>query len=86
MACLLRSSAYVVDPTAEEASIASGILTLTLNAQRELCVLTKAGGTPLVVGDLLQVVNVAIDIVKEMTLELEDALRRDSITRTVDVV
>lgn len=61
-------------------------MTLTLNAQRELCVLTKAGGTPLAVGDVMKVINVAIDVVKEMSRDIDDALKLDASARVVDII
>lgn len=79
------SNLLILDPTQEESSIATGTLTLTLNAQRELCVLSKAGGTPLTVEDVMKVVNIGVDVVREMNAEIEEAIKKDEAVRVVDV-
>jgi exosome complex component RRP45 len=65
--------------------VSTGTLTLTLNAQRELCVLSKAGGTPLSVEELMKVVSIGVDVVREMTTEIETALKEDEKVRIVEV-
>lgn len=65
--------------------MSTGTLTLTLNAQRELCVLSKAGGTPLGVDELMKVVTIGVDIVREMTGEIETALKADEAVRIIEV-
>jgi hypothetical protein len=81
----LFSNNLILDPSHYESSIATGSLTLTLNAQRELCVLSKAGGTPLAKHDLMRVVRLAVDRVRDMTKELEDALKADEQIRVIEV-
>lgn len=82
---ILSSNLLLLDPTSQESQIASGTLTLTLNAQRELCVLSKAGGNPLGVEELMKVVTLGVDVVREMTSEMEAALKADEAVRIVDV-
>jgi exosome complex component RRP45 len=65
--------------------LATGTLSLTLNAQRELCVLSKAGGTPLGADEIMGVVRVAVDRVRDLIRTLEDALERDRAVRVVEV-
>jgi exosome complex component RRP45 len=82
---LPHSNLLLLDPTQQETSISSGTLTLTLNAQRELCVLSKAGGTPLSVEEIMKVVTLGVDVVREMTGEVEKALKEDEKVRVVEV-
>ena len=75
----------ILDPTYLEATLCSGTLTLTLNAQRELCVLSKAGGTPLAASDIMGVVHVGVERVRMMVRTMEEALERDRSERVVEV-
>lgn len=67
----------VIDPTHEESTLSTGTMTVTLNAQRELCVLSKAGGSPLSVDELMRVVKLGAERVKELVRQLEDGLKAD---------
>lgn len=49
------SSLCVIDPTHLEQQISNGTLTVTLNSQQEICVLSKAGGVPLPADDIMKV-------------------------------
>jgi exosome complex component RRP45 len=80
-----RSLPPIIDPTHLEATLSTGSLSLTLNAQRELCVLSKAGGTPLMPGEIMGVVRVGVDRVREMVKKLEEALARDREERVIEV-
>ncbi len=75
----------ILDPTHLEELLSTGTLTLTLNAQRELCVMSKAGGTPLAVSEIMGVLHVAVERVRTMVKILEEALDRDRSTRVVEV-
>jgi exosome complex component RRP45 len=75
----------ILDPTHLEEVLATGTLTLTLNAQRELCVLSKAGGTPLAPSEIMGVVNVGVERVRTMVRILEEALEKDRGERVVEV-
>ncbi|KAJ9120171.1 hypothetical protein QFC22_003070 [Naganishia vaughanmartiniae] len=81
----LDDNNLILDPSHYESSIATGCLTLTLNAQRELCVLSKAGGTPLAKDELMRVVRLAVERVRDMTKALEDALKADEKIRIIEV-
>ncbi|GHJ83941.1 hypothetical protein NliqN6_0343 [Naganishia liquefaciens] len=81
----LDDTNLVLDPSHMEASIATGTLTLTLNSQREICVLSKAGGTPLMKHDLMRVVRLGVEQVRDMTKALEDALKEDERVRVIEV-
>lgn len=75
----------IIDPTHLESVLSTGQLSLTLNAQRELCVLSKAGGTPLAAEDIMSVVRVGVDRVRELGRALDQALERDRMERVVEV-
>ena len=75
----------IIDPTHLETVLSTGTLTLTLNAQRELCVLSKAGGTPLAASEIMGVVHVGVDRVRIMVKIVEDALEKDRGERVVEV-
>ena len=75
----------ILDPTHLETVVSSGSLTLTLNPQRELCVLSKAGGTPLAAEEIMSAVRVGVDRVRDMVKAMEDALEADKSTRIVEV-
>lgn len=46
----------VLDPTQLEASLCEGVVSLAINAQKDLCVVQKAGGVPLAPEDFLKLV------------------------------
>ncbi|WWC65328.1 uncharacterized protein I303_107946 [Kwoniella dejecticola CBS 10117] len=75
----------ILDPTHLEATLCEGTLTVTMNAQREICVLSKAGGTPLAAEDIMGVVRVGVDRVREMVKIMDDALEKDRENRVVEV-
>ncbi|ORX40790.1 ribosomal protein S5 domain 2-type protein [Kockovaella imperatae] len=75
----------IIDPTHLESVLSSGTLTLTLNAQRELCVLSKAGGSALSPGEIMGVVRVGVERVRELVKIMEDALRSDQSNRVIEV-
>ena len=60
-------------------------MTVTLNAQRELCVLSKAGGTPLSTVEVMGVVRVGVDRVRELGKIMDNALDADQKERVVEV-
>lgn len=80
-----RSLTPILDPTHLETVVSSGSLTLTLNPQRELCVLSKAGGTPLAAEEIMTAVKVGVDRVRDMVRTMEEALEADKATRVVEV-
>ena len=85
MLTLQYSALCVLDPSHLEAQLASGTITLTLNSQQEICVLTKAGGTPLAVNDIMKVVLIGVGRVKELDATLKAALEKEARVRIVEV-
>ncbi len=75
----------MIDPTHEETLLSTGTLTLTLNPARELCVLAKAGGAPVTVDELMRVVHVAEDKVREVWGGVEEKIQRDLDGRVMEV-
>ena len=75
----------IFDPTHLESVISTGTLSITLNAQRELCVLSKAGGTALDPMDIMNVVRFGVDKVRELVKEMEEALQLDQSLRVIEV-
>ncbi|KAL0252479.1 hypothetical protein I308_101871 [Cryptococcus tetragattii IND107] len=75
----------ILDPSHIEAILCSGTLTLTLNAQREICVLSKAGGAPLGAEEIMGVVKFGVDKVRELVRHLEEELEKDRTSRVVEV-
>jgi exosome complex component RRP45 len=65
--------------------LADGTMTITLNAQRELCVLSKAGGSALSPDEIMDVVRVGVERVRAMVKEMEEALEDDRTRRVVEV-
>merc|ERR1712232_699081 len=59
-------SAAVLDPSRIESQLADGTLSLTLNAQGEICIFSKVGGSPMGVDELMRCVKVASVRVKEL--------------------
>lgn len=82
---LIGSLPPILDPNHEETLMSTGTMTITLNAQRELCVLSKAGGTPLSAVDIMGVVRVGVDRVREQIKVMDAALARDQESRVIEV-
>ncbi|KAE8267341.1 hypothetical protein A4X09_0g5003, partial [Tilletia walkeri] len=77
--------ACLADPTTIEEQLCSSSLVFVLNAQREICVLDKAGGEPLPADVILASLRQAIGLVTEWSQAVDEALRRDAETRIQDV-
>ncbi|SCV66961.1 BQ2448_5607 [Microbotryum intermedium] len=75
----------LLDPSLLESQLCSGTLTLTLNAQQEICVLSKAGGAPLPADDIMKVVMIGTQRVKEVDAFIKKELKRDEKKRRVEV-
>ncbi|KAL8293246.1 hypothetical protein RQP46_000940 [Phenoliferia psychrophenolica] len=78
-------SLCVLDPTHLESLLASGTLTVTLNSQQEICVLSKAGGSPLPADDIMKVVQIGIQRVRDLDAMVKAALEREAKRRIVEV-
>ncbi|CCM00302.1 uncharacterized protein FIBRA_02332 [Fibroporia radiculosa] len=79
------STLPVLDPSHLEQRLSTGLLSVALNAQRELCVVQKAGGIPLTPEEILRIVNIAVEKAKELDKIVETRLREDWAGRTVEV-
>ncbi|GJE94127.1 exosome complex component rrp45 [Phanerochaete sordida] len=75
----------VLDPGALEQRLAAGVLSVALNAQRELCVVQKAGGVPLAPDEVLRIIDVAVQKAKELDALVARRLAEDWATRHVEV-
>ncbi|KAI3619066.1 origin recognition complex subunit 5 [Moniliophthora roreri] len=75
----------VLDPNQLEQRLNGGLMSIALNAQRELCVVQKSGGVPLEPEDVLKIVNIAVDRAKELDSLVEARLREDWATRKIEV-
>lgn len=67
----------VVDPSLLEQRLSAGLMTIALNAQREICVLQKAGGVPTAPDEILQLINVAVTIAKDLDKLVQKRLQED---------
>ena len=75
----------LLDPSRLEEALSAGRLAVALNAQRELCVVQKAGGAPLAPAELLGVVDVAVARARELDALVERRLKEDWAGRNVEV-
>jgi exosome complex component RRP45 len=74
----------ILDANLLEQRLSAGLLSIAINAQREMCVLQKAGGVPLSVEEILGIVNVAAEKAKELDEIVERALKVDLDSRHVE--
>jgi hypothetical protein len=74
---LTKLDRTVCDPSLLETQLCTGTLTLTLNAQNEICVFTKAGGEPLSVKEIMRIVGIAKQKVKDIELVVKRALDKE---------
>lgn len=79
------SIAPIIDPELLEQRLNGGLISIALNAQRELCVVQKSGGVPLEPADVLKIVNVAVQKAKDLDAFVEARLREDWDGRKVEV-
>ncbi|KAJ3552956.1 hypothetical protein NM688_g3881 [Phlebia brevispora] len=75
----------ILDPSYLEQRLSAGLLSIALNAQRELCVVQKAGGVPLAPDEIMRIIDVAVGKAKETDKLVEDRLREDWAGRHVEV-
>ncbi|CEQ40002.1 SPOSA6832_01568 [Sporobolomyces salmonicolor] len=78
-------SLSILDPDPLETALSTGTLTLTLNAQSEICVLSKQGGAPIDADEVMKAVQIGIERVKELDKVVADALEREKARRVVEV-
>ena len=75
----------IVDPSLLEQKLSAGTMSVVLNAQREICVLHKAGGVPTASDEILRLLNVAVGVAKDLDKLVEARLREDWAGRKVEV-
>ncbi|KAL0948060.1 hypothetical protein HGRIS_010684 [Hohenbuehelia grisea] len=74
----------ILDPVHLEQRLSAGLVSIALNAQREICVLQKLGGVPLAPDELLKLVNIAVIKAKEIDEMVEQRLKEDWAGRLVE--
>jgi exosome complex component RRP45 len=76
----------ILDPNRMEQRLSAGVMSIALNAHRELCVVQKAGGVPLSATEILRIIAVATEKSKELDKFVKERLEDDWKTRAVEVV
>lgn len=79
------SSLAVLDPTHLESLLCTGTLTVALNSQSEICVLSKQGGAPLPAEDVMRAVMIGVERVREVDEVVKAALEAEKKRRVVEV-
>lgn len=77
----MYSELLVVDPTRLEEKVKEGDMTITMNVHKEICALSKAGGTPLPMDKIHQCSQIALVKVKDTTELIQSKLEEDKIAR-----
>ncbi|TBU26437.1 ribosomal protein S5 domain 2-like protein [Dichomitus squalens] len=75
----------LVDPARLEETLSAGLLSVALNAQKELCVVQKAGGSPLPAEEVLAIMDIAVAKARELDRLVEARLQEDWKGRVVEV-
>ncbi|KAG0666682.1 hypothetical protein C6P46_004349 [Rhodotorula mucilaginosa] len=78
-------SLAVLDPTHLESLLCTGTLTVALNSQSEICVLSKQGGAPLPAEDVMRAVMIGVERVREVDEVVKAALEAEKKRRVVEV-
>jgi exosome complex component RRP45 len=73
---LLFRECVVVDPTLQEEQIRQGDMTMTLNAHKEICALSKAGGIPLKTETIIACSQIATLKASWITEQIQNALTK----------
>lgn len=80
------SIAAILDPSRLEQRLSAGVMSIALNAQRELCVVQKAGGVPVSPAEIVRIIAVSADRAKALDGLVSGRLAEDWRTRRVEVV
>ena len=75
----------VLDPAYLEQRLSAGLISVALNAQKELCVIQKAGGVPLSQEQVLAVIDIAVNNAIELDEIVTKRLQEDWKGRKVEV-
>lgn len=78
-------TAPVLDPSQLEQRLSAGLMSIALNAQKEICVLQKLGGVPQDAEEILRLVKIAVTQAKDLSELVDARLREDWETRKVEV-
>ncbi|KAF7311617.1 Exosome complex component rrp45 [Mycena kentingensis (nom. inval.)] len=78
-------TAPVLDPSQLEQRLSAGLMSIALNAQRELCVVQKLGGVPLATDEILRLIDVAVQKAKDLNQLVEARLKEDWKGRNVEL-
>ncbi|OAD81394.1 hypothetical protein PHYBLDRAFT_25590 [Phycomyces blakesleeanus NRRL 1555(-)] len=70
-----------VDPSYLEEQVKEGDMTITMNIHKEICALSKAGGIPLEMDQVLRCSQIALVKVTEITEQIKKALEDDKAAR-----
>ncbi|GMM27650.1 exosome non-catalytic core subunit [Martiniozyma asiatica (nom. inval.)] len=65
----------LVDPTIEEMELLMGTMTVTLNSNRELCQISKSGGLPISMNQIMESVELCAEIAKDWTDKIKQAVK-----------
>ncbi|ORX56261.1 ribosomal protein S5 domain 2-like protein [Hesseltinella vesiculosa] len=76
-----RGTLLVVDPGYLEERVKEGDMTITMNAHKELCSMSKAGGIPLDIDQIPRCSQIAQVKVADITEMIESALAQDKAAR-----
>lgn len=72
---------YVVDANLQEDLLKDGVLTVTINKNRELCQISKAGGLPMDALTLMECSHKAYAIAEKLTNDIRELLKKDDLQR-----
>lgn len=75
----------LLDPSRLEQTLSAGLLSIALNAQKELCVVQKAGGVPLAAEEVLGIMDIAVVKARELDKLVEASLQKDWKGRVVEI-
>jgi len=75
----------ILDPSQLEYQLSAGLVSIALNAQKELCVLQKLGGVPLGAQEVIDLVEIVVAKAKEVHELVEKRLQEDWKSRVVEV-
>jgi exosome complex component RRP45 len=69
----------ILDPSLLETQLCTGTITLTLNPQNEICVLTKDGGEAVSVANIMRIIGIAKLRVAEIEEIVKKALEKEKV-------
>lgn len=78
------SDVVIVDATAREEALRHGEMTITINKNREICQISKAGGHPVEAYVLMNCANKAFEIASNLTNLVLKRLKEDSAKRNAE--